>query len=323
MAWYVLRRLALVVPILFVVIVLSFWLMHAAPGGPFDADLIDVDPKVVESIRAAYNLDAPVWKQFLDYLAGLLQGDLGPSLVYSEVRVSQIVATGLPVSVTVGLGAIAVGLVIGIGCGIIAALRQNSFVDYVVMAAAMTGVAIPTFVTAPLLILVFGLYLGWLPLSGWNGGDPRHLVLPVVALALPKVATLARITRGAMLEALNTDYVRTARAKGLRERKVIVRHVLRPMLIPIVSYLGPSIATVMTGSVVIETIFGLPGIGRAFVEGASNRDYPVVMGIVIVYAVFIQVLNLLVDVIYAYLDPRIRQRYERSGLATAGTGVGR
>ncbi|MEZ5562142.1 MAG: ABC transporter permease subunit [Gammaproteobacteria bacterium] len=323
MAWYVLRRLALVVPILFAVIVLSFWLMHAAPGGPFDSELIDVDPNVIASIRAAYNLDAPVWKQFLDYLAGLLRGDLGPSLIYSEVRVSQIVATGLPISATVGLSAITVGLILGIGCGIIAALRKNSFVDYIVMAVAMTGVAIPTFITAPLLILFFGLYLGWLPLSGWNGGDPRHLVLPIIALALPKIATLARITRGSMLEALNTDYVRTARAKGLRERKVIFRHVLRPMLIPIVSYLGPSIATVMTGSVVIETIFGLPGIGRAFVEGATNRDYPVVMGIVIVYAVFIQVLNLLVDVIYAYLDPRIRQRYERPGLATAGAGVER
>lgn len=320
MAWYILRRLALVVPILFAVIVLSFWLMHAAPGGPFDAELIDVDPNVIESIRAAYNLDAPVWKQFLDYLSGLLHGDLGPSLVYSELRVSQIVATGLPVSVTIGLSAITAGLVLGIGCGIIAALRQNSLADYMVMAVAMTGVAIPTFITAPLLILFFGLYLGWLPLSGWNGGDPRHLVLPVIALALPKVATLARITRGSMLEAMNTDYVRTARAKGLREYKVIVRHVLRPMLIPIVSYLGPSIATVMTGSVVIETIFGLPGIGRAFVEGASNRDYPVVMGIVIVYAVFIQVLNLMVDVIYAYLDPRIRQRYERPGLAGGGGG---
>lgn len=322
MAWYILRRLALVVPILFAVIVLSFWLMHAAPGGPFDAELIDVDPNVIESIRAAYNLDAPVWKQFLDYLTGLLRGDLGPSLVYSELRVSQIVAIGLPVSVTIGLSAITAGLVLGIGCGIIAALRQNSLADYMVMAVAMTGVAIPTFITAPLLILLFGLYLGWLPLSGWNGGDPRHLILPVIALALPKVATLARITRGSMLEAMNTDYVRTARAKGLREHKVIVRHVLRPMLIPIVSYLGPSIATVMTGSVVIETIFGLPGIGRAFVEGAINRDYPVVMGIVIVYAVFIQVLNLMVDVIYAYLDPRIRQRYEQPGLAGGG-GSGR
>lgn len=323
MGLYVLRRLALTIPILFAVIVLSFWLMHVAPGGPFDAELIDLDPKVVESIRAAYNLDAPVWRQFVDYLAALLQGDLGPSLIYSDLRVSQIIATGLPVSVTVGLSAMVIGFMVGIGCGIAAALRQNSFVDYTVMAVAMTGVAIPTFVTAPLLILLFGLYLGWLPISGWGGGDPKHLLLPVIALALPKVATLARITRGAMLEALNTDYVRTARAKGLREWKVITMHVLRPMLIPVVSYLGPTIATVMTGSVVIETIFGLPGIGRAFVEGASNRDYPVVMGIVIVYAVFIQILNLLVDVIYGYLDPRIRQSYGRPGMTTAGAGLGR
>ena len=195
---------------------------------------------MIESIRAAYNLDAPVWKQFLDYLGGLLlQGDLGPSLIYSDLRVSQIVATGLPVSVTVGLSAITIGFAAWHRVRDIAALRQNSFVDYTVMAVAMTGVAIPTFVTAPLLILLFGLYLGWLPISGWNGGDPRHLGLAVIALALPKIATLARITRGSMLEALNTDYVRTARAKGLREWKVIIRHVLRPMLIPVVSYLGP------------------------------------------------------------------------------------
>jgi len=307
-ASYILGRLAFAVPTLFLIILLSFFLMHAAPGGPFDLELADVDPRVLENIRAAYNLDAPVWRQFVDYLRGLLRGDLGPSLIFSELRVSDIVATGLPVSVTVGLGAITIGLLLGVLCGIIAALRQNTVWDYSVMAVAMTGVAVPTFVSAPIFILVFGLYLGWLPISGWNGGDPRHLVLPVIALALPKIAALARITRGSMLETLTTDYVRTARAKGLRESRVIIRHVLKPMFIPVVSYLGPAIATVMTGSVVIEKIFGLPGIGRAFVDSAVNRDYPVVMGIVIVYAVFILLLNLLADVLYGYLDPRIRQK---------------
>lgn len=304
---YMLRRLAFAVPTLFVIILASFLLMHVAPGGPFD-ELVDLDPAVLENLRAAYKLDDPVWMQFLNYLAGLFRGDLGPSLVYRELKVGQIVATGLPVSATLGLSAMSIGLVLGICCGIVAALRQNSFLDYSVMAVAMTGVAVPTFVTAPILIMVFGVYLGWLPISGWNGGDFRHLILPVLALALPKIAALARITRGAMLEALTTDYVRTARAKGLRERKVIIRHVLRPVFIPVVSYLGPAIAAVMTGSVVIETIFGLPGIGRAFVDGALNRDYPVVMGIVIVYAVFILILNLLTDLVYGYLDPRIRQQ---------------
>jgi len=307
MLGYVLRRLLFAVPTIFVIILLTFVLMHVAPGGPFD-DLVDLDPEVLANLRAAYNLDDPVWQQFVSYVGGLLRGDLGPSLVYRELTVKQMIATGLPVSVTIGLSAMLIGLSVGVACGITAALRQNTATDYTVMAVAMTGVAVPTFVTAPLLILIFGLYLGWLPISGWNGGAIEHLILPVTALAIPKVAAIARITRGAMLESIRTDYVRTARAKGLREYKVIVGHVLRPVFIPIVSYLGPAIAAVMTGSVVIEKIFGLPGIGRAFVDGALNRDYPVIMGIVIVYAVFIVMLNLLTDVIYGFLDPRIRQR---------------
>lgn len=307
MPGYVLRRLLFAVPTIFVIILLTFVLMHLAPGGPFD-DLVDVDPEVLANLRAVYDLDDPVWKQFVSYIGGLLQGDLGPSLVYRELTVRQMITAGLPVSVTIGLSAMLIGLTVGVACGIAAALRQNTLTDYAVMTVAMTGVAIPTFVTAPLLILVFGLYLGWLPISGWGGGEISHLILPVAALAIPKVAAIARITRGAMLESITADYVRTARAKGLRESKVIVRHVLRPVFIPIVSYLGPAIATVMTGSVVIEKIFGLPGIGRTFVDGALNRDYPVIMGIVIVYAAFIVMLNLIADIIYGYLDPRIRQR---------------
>jgi len=307
MLGFVLRRLLFAVPTIFVIILLTFVLMHLAPGGPFD-DLTDIDPEVLANLRAAYDLDDPVWKQFISYMSGLLRGDLGPSLVYRELTVEQMIATGLPVSVTIGLSAMLIGLSAGVACGIMAALRQNTATDYTVMAIAMTGVAVPTFVTAPLLILVFGLYLGWLPISGWNGGAIDHLILPVTALAIPKVAAIARITRGAMLESIRTDYVRTARAKGLREYKVIISHVLRPVFIPIVSYLGPAIAAVMTGSVVIEKIFGLPGIGRAFVDGALNRDYPVIMGIVIVYAVFIVMLNLLADIVYGFLDPRIRQR---------------
>jgi len=303
---YIIRRLFFAIPTMFVIILLTFLLMHMAPGGPFD-DLVDIDPEVLANLRAAYNLDDTVWKQFLAYLGGLLQGDLGPSLVYREQTVGHIIAVGLPVSVTIGLSAMTIGLSIGLVCGIVAALKHNSVLDYTLMAAAMTGVAVPTFVTAPLLILIFGLYLSWLPISGWNGGQIQHLILPVTALAIPKIAAIARIARGAMLESINTDYVRTARAKGLGEFKVIVHHVLRPVFIPITSYLGPAIAGVMTGSVIIEKIFGLPGIGRAFVDAALNRDYPVVMGIVIVYAAFIVLLNLIVDILYGFLDPRIRQ----------------
>ena len=304
---YVFRRLLFAVPTIFVIILLTFVLMHLAPGGPFD-DLEDIDPEVLENLRAAYNLNDPVWAQFWNYLVGLFRGDMGPSLVYRELTVQEIIAEGLPVSVTIGLSAMSIGLLTGIAFGMIAALRQNTLTDYSVMAVAMTGVAVPTFVTAPLLILLFGLYWGLLPISGWNDGAIENLLLPVTALAIPKVAAISRITRGAMLESIRTDYVRTARAKGLREFKVIFGHVLRPVLIPIVSYLGPAIAGVMTGSVVIEKIFGLPGIGRAFVDGALNRDYPVVMGIVIVYAIFIVLLNLLADIIYGLLDPRIRQQ---------------
>jgi oligopeptide transport system permease protein len=304
---YILRRVAFAVPTIFVIILLTFILLHAAPGGPFDS-LQDIDPAVLANLRSAYHLDDPVWMQFWTYLSGLLRGDMGPSLIYRELTVNQIIVTGLPVSVTLGLSAIVIGLSVGLCCGIVAALRQNSLLDYAVMAAAMTGVAIPTFVTAPLLILVFGLTLAWLPISGWNGGQIKHLILPVTALAIPKVAVIARITRGAMLESINMDYVRTARAKGMREIKVITRHVMRPVLIPVVSYLGPAIATVMTGSVIIENIFGLPGLGRAFVEGAINRDYPVVMGIVIIYAIFIVMLNLFADILYGFLDPRVRQK---------------
>lgn len=306
MGLYVLRRLALAVPILFAVIVLSFWLMHVAPGGPFDAELVDLDPKVVESIRAAYNLDAPVWKQFLDYLGGLLHGDLGPSLIYSDLRVSQIIATGLPISVTVGLSAIIIGFAIGVGCGVAAALRQNSFVDYTVMAVAMTGVAIPTFVTAPLLILLFGLYLGWLPISGWGGGDPRHLLLPVIALALPKIATLARITRGAMLEALNTDYVRTARAKGLGEGKVTFRHALRNAVLPILTVAGLQFGNLISGALLVETVFNWPGMGRLAFDSVLRRDYPTLLGVLFCASAVVVIANLLTDISYRFADPRIR-----------------
>ena len=304
---YALRRLLVAVPTLLVIITLAFFLIRIAPGGPFDL-IPDLDPAAAENLRKAYDLDKPLLEQYGNYLWRLANGDLGPSLAYRDRTVAELIAEGLPVSAQLGLTAILAGLFAGMLCGIVAALRKNSAVDFTVMAIAMTGVAIPTFVTAPLLTLFFGLYLGWLPISGWNDGQFAHIILPVTALALPTVAGIARITRGSMLESLNADYVRTARAKGLPEWKVIARHVLRPACMPVVSYLGPAIAGAMTGSVVIETIFGLPGIGRAFVEGALNRDYSLILGIVIVYATLIILLNLLADIIYGYLDPRVRPR---------------
>lgn len=304
---YALKRLLVAFPTLFVIVTLSFFLIRVAPGGPFDL-IPNMDPAAVENLRKAYDLDKPLLQQYGNYIARLAQGDLGPSLAYRDRTVAELIAEGLPVSAQLGLTAILVGLFAGMLCGIIAALRKNSAVDFTVMAIAMTGVAIPTFVTAPLLTLFFGLYLGWLPLSGWNNGQFAHVILPVAALALPTIAGIARITRGSMLESLNADYVRTARAKGLPEWRVIARHVLRPACIPVVSYLAPAIAGAMTGSVVIETIFGLPGIGRAFVEGALNRDYSLILGIVIVYATLILLLNLLADLIYGYLDPRVRPK---------------
>lgn len=304
---YALRRLLVAVPTLFVIVTVSFFLIRIAPGGPFDL-IPDLDPAAAENLRKAYDLDKPLVQQYGNYLLRLANGDLGPSLAYRDRNVAELIAEGLPVSAQLGLTAIAVGLFFGMLSGIVAALRKNTAVDFTIMAIAMTGVAIPTFVTAPLLTLFFGLYLGWLPLSGWNDGQFAHVILPVVALALPTVAGIARITRGSMLESLNADHVRTARAKGLPEWKVIARHVLRPACMPVVSYLGPAIAGAMTGSVVIETIFGLPGIGRAFVEGALNRDYSLILGIVIIYATLIILLNLLADIIYGYLDPRVRPK---------------
>jgi len=302
---YALKRLLVAVPTLFVIVTLAFFLIRVAPGGPFDL-IPDLDPAAAENLRKAYDLDKPLLEQYGNYLWRLANGDLGPSLAYRDRTVAELIAEGLPVSAQLGLTAIFAGLFAGMLCGIVAALRKNSAVDFTVMAIAMAGVGIPTFVTAPLLTLFFGLYLGWLPLSGWNGGQFAHIILPVTALALPTVAGIARITRGSMLESLSADYVRTARAKGLPEWKVIARHVMRPACMPVVSYLGPAIAGAMTGSVVIETIFGLPGIGRAFVEGALNRDYSLILGIVIVYATLIILLNLLADIIYGYLDPRVR-----------------
>jgi oligopeptide transport system permease protein len=308
MVAYTLRRLGIAVPTLFIIVTAAFFLMRLAPGGPFDADA-DLEPEVLANIRAAYDLDKPLVSQYGLFLGRALRGNFGPSLVYKDYSVTELIAIGLPVSVELGLLAKLLALALGGSAGIVAALRQNRTLDHAVMALAMTGIALPAFVTAPILALVFGLYLQLLPVAGWDDGSWRNLVLPVVALALPQVAVIARLMRGGMLEVLRANFVRTARARGIGETRVVLRHVLPSALVPLVGYLGPALAAIMTGSLVVELIFNLPGVGRYFVQGALNRDYPLVMGIVIVYATFIIVFNLLSDLAYAALDPRVRKAY--------------
>lgn len=303
---FTLRRLLIAIPTLVIITTAAFFLMRAAPGGPFDAEA-DLEPEVLENIRTAYDLDKPLVTQYRLYVAGLVRGDFGPSLVYKDFSVSELVAIGLPVSLKLGAAAIAIALLIGGLGGIVAALRQNRALDHLVMGMAMTGIAVPSFVTAPILALVFGLYLKLLPVAGWNDGALPNMVLPVVALALPQIAIIARLMRGGMLEVLRSNFVRTARAKGLRESRVVLRHVLPTAAVPLVGYLGPALAGIMTGSLVVELIFNLPGVGRYFVQGALNRDYPLVMGIVVIYAAAIILLNLLSDLAYAALDPRVRK----------------
>ncbi|HYE50486.1 MAG TPA: oligopeptide ABC transporter permease OppB [Azospirillaceae bacterium] len=302
---YAVRRLLEAIPTLLVIVALAFFLMHAAPGGPFDSERA-LPPEIEANLKKAYNLDQPVPIQFVLYLKDALQGDFGPSFTYKDFTVSELIGTGFPVSMRLGLTAIALAVVIGCTLGVLASMRQNTATDYAVMGTAMVGITIPNFVMAPLLTLVFGIYLGWLPVAGWGDGSLSHLLLPVVALALPQIAIISRLTRGGMIEVLRSNFVRTAHAKGLPERLIITRHTLRAALLPVVSYLGPAIAGLVTGSVVIEQIFGLPGIGRYFVQGAINRDYTLVMGTVITYGTLIVFMNLIVDLVYGLMDPRVR-----------------
>jgi oligopeptide transport system permease protein len=309
---FVCRRLLGVIPTLLVIVTLSFFLMRLAPGGPFDTQR-RLPPEIQRNIAAAYNLDKPLYQQYFIYLDRLLQFDLGPSYRTKDFTVGELIADGLPVSARLGLSAMAIALVFGISLGVLAALRQNSATDYGMMSFAMFGITIPSFVVAPVLMLVFGVwgvrFFGHditLPVGGWNNGALANLILPVTVLALPEIAIFARLVRGSMVEVLRSNFVRTARAKGLPEHLIVLRHALPPALLPLVSYLGPAFATLLTGSLVVERIFAIPGIGRYFVEGAINRDYTLVLGVVIFYATFILLLNLLADILYAVLDPRVR-----------------
>jgi oligopeptide transport system permease protein len=299
------RRLLVAIPTLLLVITLAFFMMRAAPGGPFDMDR-RLSPEIERNVLARYGMNRPLGAQYLSYLAGVARGDLGPSLKYKDKSVLQILRENAPVSLELGGLAIALAAATGVSLGVLAAARQNGGLDNLVTGVAVLGVCIPTFVTAPLLVLAFGSKLGWLPSGGWNDGAWRNLVLPVIVLALPQVAVISRLTRAGMVEALRANYIRTARAKGLPEHRVIVGHALRAAILPLVSYLGPACAGLLTGSLVVERIFNLPGLGRFFVMSALQRDYTVVMGMVIVYAALILALNLLADLLHAALDPRVR-----------------
>ena len=303
---YALRRIAGTVPTLLVIISVSFCVVRLAPGGPFAQEQA-LPPAVRANLDRLYGLDQPLTVQYAHYLRGLLHGDFGPSLRQRDFSVSELIAQGLPLSATLGLAAILLAVLTGVPAGILAALWRNRGADYCITTLAAVALALPSFVTGPLFALVFGLYLPWLPVAGWQHGAPRYLVLPVLTLALPVAAYLARLTRASLLEVLGALYVRSARARGLGAARVLWRHALRPALMPVVSYLGPAVAFVMTGSLVVETVFGLPGTGRYLVEGAIDRDYPLIMGMIVVYGALTLLLNLIADLIYGWLDPGVRR----------------
>jgi oligopeptide transport system permease protein len=302
---YALRRLAVAVPTLLVIITLSFALERLAPGGPFDQEQT-LTPAVRANLDRLYGLDRPLLVQYARYLTALAHGDFGPSLSQRDFSVAELIQQGLPLSITLGLAAVLLAILAGVPAGILAALARGRATDHVLTVLAGLGIALPTFVTGPALALVFGLYLHWLPVAGWERGAPRYLVLPVVTLAIPVAAYLARLTRASLLEVLRTHYVRSARARGLGGARVLWHHALRPALLPVVSYLGPAVAFIVTGSLVIETVFALPGSGRYLVQGAIDRDYTLVLGMVIVYAAFTLTLNLAADLLYGWLDPGAR-----------------
>ncbi|MFP1742827.1 oligopeptide ABC transporter permease OppB [Lonsdalea quercina] len=302
---FILRRCLEAIPTLFVLITLSFFMMRLAPGSPFTGER-NLPPEVMANIEAKYHLNDPILTQYGHYLVQLAHGDFGPSFKYKDYSVNDLVVRAFPVSAKLGAAAFLLAVILGVTAGVVAALNQNGKWDFTVMGFAMTGVVIPSFVVAPLLVLVFAIMLQWLPGGGWNGGAPRYLILPMVALSLSYIASIARITRGSMIEVLHSNFIRTARAKGLPMRKIILRHALKPALLPVLSYLGPAFVGIITGSMVIETIFGLPGIGQLFVNGAQNRDYSLVLSLTILVGALTILFNAIIDVLYAVIDPKIR-----------------
>jgi oligopeptide transport system permease protein len=299
-----LRRLLMAIPVLIAVASLTFFLIKLAPGGPFDADRA-VSPQVLKNLNAAYNLDATQWEQYVDYMSGVIQGDFGPSFRYPGRSVSEMIATGLPVTFELAIYAILIALVIGVFSGLLAAIKRNTYLDFIPKAIDMIVICVPTFLMGPLLVLIFGINLELFPVSGWDQ-LPGDKVLPSITLGFAYAAYIARLSRGGMLEVLNQDFIRTARAKGLTERMVVVKHAMQGGLIPVVSFLGPAIAGLLAGSFVVETIFQIPGLGRFYVEAAFNRDYTMILGTTIFFSAMIVFFNLLSDLAALWLNPRSR-----------------
>lgn len=304
---YALRRVLTAIPIVLITITVCFFILRLAPGGPFDGERA-LPPDVMKNLRAHYNLDQPLITQYLIYLGGVFRGDFGPSMVMEDFSVSRLIGIGLPFTLMLGFSAFVVGTIGGMVAGAVAAVNQNKWPDYLLVAIVLVGIIIPNFLMANLVQLFFGVYLRWLPVGGYQPGSLIHLVLPIFILALPHGGRVARLVRGSMIEVLGTNYVRTARSKGLGTRLILARHALKPALLPVVSYLGPGLSYLLTGSLVVEQVFALPGIGKYFITAALNRDYGLVLGTTILYVFIILALNLIVDVLYAWLDPKVRYR---------------
>lgn len=303
---YIMRRLAVAVPTLLLLIVFSFILMHLAPGGPFSQER-QLPPQVLANLNAKYGLDDPLWKQIFDYVYGIVvHFDFGPSFVYPDRTVNELLASGFPVTLTYGFIAFLAAILVGVTLGCVAAIRQNTWLDYVAVGISIGAQVLPNFVMAPILVLIFTLNLRLLPGGGWSFSDPSFWIMPVVALSTSYMASIARITRSSMLEVLGSNHIRTARAKGMPERRVIMHHALKPAMLPVMSYLGPVFVSMITGSVVIDIYFSTGGIGKAFVESALNRDYAVMMGVTILIGALTIIFNLIVDILYAWIDPKIR-----------------
>ncbi len=302
---YAVRRLLTAIPVVWIALTVCFFILRLAPGGPFDEER-PLPEVILQNLRAHYNLDKPLYEQYFIYLSGVLQGDLGPSFAVEDFTVSELIMLGMPYTFVLGGAAWILAILVGVISGVFAALHQNRWPDIAISLVIMIGLIFPTFLVAPVLQLIFGVNLGWLPVGGWGDGSPSFLVLPVIVLALPHAARISRLMRGSMIEVLGTSYIRSARAKGIGERLVVARHAIKPALLPVVSYLGPAAGFLLTGSLVVESIFGLPGIGRYFIDAALNRDYGMVLGTVVFYMMLIIVLNLIVDLAYAWLDPRVR-----------------
>ncbi|MBB6466931.1 ABC transporter permease subunit [Aminobacter carboxidus] len=302
---YVFRRLLTAIPTMFVIVTLAFFLIRVAPGGPFNQER-GLSPEIKANLEAQFGLNDPIWLQYFNYLKNLLHGNFGPSYNLPDFTVTELFANGLPISVQLGLSALALALAVGTVLGIVAALNQNKLGDYSVIALATAGSTIPTFVIAPVIQLLFGLTWKLLPIGGWGDGAWINKIGPILTLSLPQIAIVARLMRGSMIESLRSNHIRTARALGLSDWSVVVKHALRGAVLPIVSYAGPAAAALLTGSIIVETIFAIPGIGRYFVDAALNRDYTLVMGTVVVIAIFTIAFNLIVDILYAFFDPRVR-----------------